>query len=112
MLWYKKRTRDTECHDIYGGTHPVLVELVYNEQRMLNWHEGGLDPWLDVNMPRSKGLPPELAERLLLSSRTDTPRSSVLDWINALLIDADCLYDLHGKLIKANGKFGKKLGKH
>ena len=32
-------------------------------------------------------------------------------WIEALLIDAGCLYIQIGKRIKANGKFGKKLGK-
>ena len=57
MLGYKKRTRDAECYNIYGGTHPVLVELVYNERRMLNWAEGGWDPWLDMYMPRSKDTP-------------------------------------------------------
>ena len=39
-----------------------MVELIYTEQRMLDWHEGGWDPWLDVNMPRPKDCPPELAE--------------------------------------------------
>ena len=35
----------------------------------------------------------------------------IINWINALLIDAGCLYELRtGKLIRANGKFGRKFG--
>ena len=88
----------------------MLVELVYNERRMLNWKKRGWDPWLDMYMPRSKELLPELAKRFPRLSPRDTPWSRILDWIDALLMDAGCLYDLNGKLIGADGKFRRKYG--
>ena len=73
--------------------------------------EGASKTSNNMYMPRSKELPPELSKRFTLSSPRDTPWSRILGWIDALLMDAGCLYDLNGKLIRANGKFGRMWGK-
>lgn len=104
LLGYKKRTRNTECYQTREESSFALAQLLLNEQRLLDWFEGGEDTWLDEFMP--------LYDATWIDREETIIRGRIDNWFERILVEEGWLYIYLGKRLNPNEKFGRRIGKH